>query len=196
MARLPRRAHGYHAGAGAALTQALNTRALGVLPALLAVLALADWGQRRLGWHGLPLALGVQVLLMWWALYLLWAMPLPLRAGWFRVRLWEAPLYRRLGIYAYRGLLRAVGWERLRRQAQGFGGTRASLRHYERRTREAEFSHVVLGGITLVLVLMTSLRGQLDTAGWLLVTGLLFHAYPVMLQRTLRERLQRLGISA
>lgn len=100
-----------------------------------------------------------------------------------------------LGVYAYRGLLRAVGWERLRRQAQGFKGTQASLRHYERRTREAEFSHVVLGGITLGLVLISDQRGQWDTAWWLLVTGLLFHTYPVMLQRTLRERLQRLGVS-
>jgi hypothetical protein len=191
VARPPRGAHGHYAGAGAALT----SRALGVVPTLLAVLALADWGQRRLGWHGLPLALGTQVLLMWWALYLLWAAPLTLRAGWFQVRPWEVPLYRRLGVYAYRGLLRVVGWERLRRQAQGFNGTRASLRHYERRTREAEFSHVVLGGITLGLALISDQRGQWDTAGWLLVTGLFFHTYPVMLQRTLRARLQRLGVS-
>ncbi|GMA15137.1 hypothetical protein E5F05_01570 (plasmid) [Deinococcus metallilatus] len=191
VARLPRRADEHHAGAGAAL----NARALGVLPGLLAVLALSVSAQRRLGWHGLPLALSMQVLLMWWALYLLWAVPLPLRAGWFRVRAWETPLYRRLGVYGYMRLLRAVGWERLRRGAQGFDGTRATLRHYERRTREAEFSHVLLGGITASLVLLTGLRGQGETAGWLLATGLFFHAYPVMLQRTLRERLTRLGVS-
>ncbi|AZI44388.1 hypothetical protein EHF33_16035 [Deinococcus psychrotolerans] len=150
--------------------------------------------QRCLGWHGLPLALTVQVLLMWWALYLLWAMPLPLRVDWFRVRPWETPLYRRLGIYAYRDLLRVMGWERLRRQAQGFDGTRASLQPYERRTREAEFSHVLLSGVNLMLILISNLRGQVDTAGWLLATGLFLHVYPVMLQRTLRERLQRLVI--
>lgn len=167
---------------------------MGVLLSLLVVLYLSDWMQRHLGWHGLPLALTVQVLLMWWALYLLWATPLPLSGGWFRVRSWEAPLYRRLGIYAYRDLLRAVGWERLRREAQDFDGTRASLRPYERRTREAEFSHVLLSAINLILVLISSLRGQGDTAGWLLATGLFLHIYPVMLQRTLRERLQRLDI--
>ncbi|GAA4003617.1 hypothetical protein GCM10022631_13210 [Deinococcus rubellus] len=165
------------------------------MASLLAVLVLSDWMQQRLAWHGLLLALTVQVLLMWWALYLLWAMPLLLRADWFWVRPWEAPLYHRLGIYAYKSLLSAVGWERLRRQAQGFDGTRASLRPYERRTREAEFSHVLLGGVTLLLMLISSLRGQGDTAGWLVASGLFLHAYPVMLQRTLRERLQRLGIS-
>lgn len=190
VARPPRRADRDYPRAGAAL----SARALGVLPGLLAVLALGDGAQRSLGWHGLPLALGVQVLLMWWALYLLWALPLPLRAGWFWVRPWEAPLYRRLGVYGYMRLLRAAGWERLRREAQGFGGTRATLRHYERRTREAEFSHVLLGGITLGLALLSGLRGQGDTAAWLLATGLFFHAYPVMLQRALRERLQRLGV--
>ena len=161
----------------------------------MVVLSLSDWLQRRLGWHGLPLALTVQVLLMWWALYLLWATPFALRAGWFRVRSWEAPLYQHLRIYAYRDLLKAVGWEHLRRQAQGFDGTRASLRPYERRTREAEFSHILLSGANLMLILISSLRGQVDTAGWLLATGLFLHVYPVMLQRTLRERLQRLGIS-
>jgi len=155
------------------------------------MLALLSWGQRGLGWHGFPLALVVQVGLMWWALYMLWAVPLPLRSGWFRVHSWEPLLYRRLGVYAYMRGLRAVGWERLRRGAQGFTGSRATLSRYERHTREAEFSHVLLGAINLLL--LPGLQG--DTAVWLLLTGLCFHAYPVMLQRTLRARLMRLGVN-
>lgn len=170
----------------------MTLRALGVGPGLLVVLGLAAWTQERLGGHGLALVLGLQVGLMWWALYLLWALPLPLRSAWFRVRAWEAPIYRWLGVYAYMTLLRLVGWERLRKTAQGFDGTRASLAHYERRTREAEFSHVLLGGLNLIL--LSPAARHPDTALWLLLTGLLFHVYPVMLQRTLRQRLQQLGV--
>ncbi|GGL20150.1 glycosyl-4,4'-diaponeurosporenoate acyltransferase CrtO family protein [Deinococcus radiotolerans] len=169
----------------------LRARALGALPLLLTVLALGAWVQ-GLGGHGLLLAVGLQVLLMWWALYVLWAWPPPLRGAWFRVKAWEVPLYRRLGVYPYMALLRALGWERLRRQAQGFDGTRLTLGRYERFTREAEFSHALLGLVTLGLVGVTALRGQGDTAAWLLLTGVVCHGYPVMLQRTLRVRLERL----
>lgn len=165
---------------------------LGVLLGLVAVLGVVGWASRAV--HGVLLAVPAQVLLMWWALFHLWATPLPLRGGWFRVRPWEPRAYRRAGVYVFMGVLRAVGWERLRREAQGFDGTRASLRRYERRAREAEYSHALLGGITLALVVAAVLVGQVDSAVWLLVTGVLCHGYPVMLQRTLRARLLRLGV--
>lgn len=159
---------------------------------LLGVLGLSLLTGRVTGYRTLPFAVVVQVLLMRWALALLRLTRPALRGEWFRVRAWEAPLYRAAGALRYRALLRRVGWERFRRDAQGFDGTRASLPAYERATREAEYSHLILGAMTAALVLFAALRRAAGTAGWLTLTGVVFHLYPVLLQRTLRARLQRL----
>lgn len=143
------------------------------------------------GWHGPLFALALQVLLMWWALSLLWATRPALPRNWCRVRIWEAPLYRRLGVYAYRNLLRAVGWEHFRREAPGFDGRRASLARFEQATREAEYTHALLILLNL-LALYTAWLGQRDTALWPLLSGVFLHLYPVTLQRTMRSRLSRL----
>lgn len=166
-------------------------QALWPLLSLLSLLSLGRWAQVRLAWHGPLLAVAWQVTLMWWALFVLWAVPLPLRADWFRVRAWEAPLYRRLGVHGFMLLLRAAGWERVRRGARGFTGARASLPRLERTTREAEFSHVLLAAVNLTLPAVTGMTR--DTAAWVLLTAVACHVYPVMLQRTLRARLQQLA---
>ena len=147
---------------------------------------------RVFGYRGLPFALTVHVLLMRWALYLLRVVPARPPDRWFQVRPWEARLYRSLGVLRYMRLLRWVGWEAFRRKAQGFDGRRASLTVFERATREAEFSHLLLAGIGTVLVLGAAARRTGKTTGWLLGANLFFHVYPVLLQRTMRARLERL----
>lgn len=159
---------------------------------LVALLVAVGISTLSWGWHGPLDALTLQVLLMWWALFLLWATRPVLLSDWFTVRRWEAPLYRRLGAYRYRDLLRAVGWERVRREAQGFKGNRATLSRYEHHTREAEYSHVLLGLLNLGLIGWLWRVGRTDTALWLGLTGIFFHVYPVMLQRALRSRLAKL----
>ncbi|QLG13138.1 hypothetical protein HLB42_19665 (plasmid) [Deinococcus sp. D7000] len=165
-------------------------------PGLAALLVtLAAWGLGHVtGFHGLSFALGVQVLLMWWALYLLAVTKPALREGFFTVKSWEAPLYRRLGASAFDTLLRLVGWERLRRGARGFSGTRASLARLDRATREAEYSHLLLALICLGLAVGAFLLRAADAGGWLLLTAVPVHLYPVMVQRSLRWRLQQLGV--
>lgn len=147
---------------------------------------------RVLGFRGLPFAVVTHVLLMRWALYVLRVVPERPPPGWFRVRPWEPPLYRRLGVLGYRRLLRLSGWERFRREAVGFDGRRGSLAAYEEATREAEASHLLLGGIGTLLVLGAALRRAWGAAGWLLGANLFFQVYPVMLQRTMRARVERL----
>ncbi|QFP75322.1 hypothetical protein [Deinococcus sp. AJ005] len=161
--------------------------------ALLVVLT--AWGLSRVtGFHTLLFALGVQVLLMWWALYLLALTRPMLRGSFFTVGDWEVPFYKRLGAPVFANLLRWVGWERLRRDARGFGGTRASLARLDHATREAEYSHLLLALICLGLAVGALRLRAADTAGWLLLTTIPTHLYPVMLQRSLRWRLQRIGI--
>ena len=158
------------------------------------VVALAWLAGRVLGVHGLPFAVVVQVLLMRWALVLLASVRLTLEGGWFRVHTWEPPVYRALGVLRYMALLRAVGWERFRQAAQGYDGTRRSLPRYERATREAEYSHLLLAVLCAAVIATAAVQRAWDTALWSLLTTLLLHVYPVLLQRTMRARLQRLGI--
>lgn len=169
---------------------------LGTLPGLLVVAAVGGLAARVFGVQGPLFAVAVHIALMRWALFVLRVARPELRAGWFRVRDWEAGVYRALGVMRYMALLRWVGWERFRRTAQGFSGGRASLVAYERATREAEFSHVLLAGIGFGLVLVAALLGQWHAAAWLLGANLFFQVYPVLLQRTMRARLQRLGVGA
>ena len=163
---------------------------------LAAVLvALAAWGLGTVtGYHNLLFALGMQVLLMWWALALLALTRPTLRGAFFTVNGWEVRLYQRLGAPAFGTLLRRVGWERLRRDARGFAGTRASLARLDRATREAEYSHLLLVLICAGIALGALGLHAGDTASWLMLTAIPAHLYPVMLQRNLRWRLQRLGL--
>ena len=158
------------------------------------VMALAWLAGRALGVHGLPFAVVIQVLLMRWALVLLRSARLTLSSGWFQVHAWEPRVYRALGVLRYMSLLRLVGWERFRQAAQGYDGTRRSLPRYERATREAEYSHLLLAVICAAVIGAAAVQRAWDTALWFLLTTLLLHVYPVLLQRTMRARLQRLGI--
>lgn len=167
---------------------------LRTLPGLLGVAGVGWLTARAFGVQGPLFAVAVHIALMRWALFVLRAVRPELRGGWFRVRGWEAGVYLALGVMRYMKLLRWVGWERFRRTAQGFSGVRASLAAYERATREAEFSHLLLAGIGFGLVLGAAALGQWNAAAWLLGANLFFQVYPVLLQRTMRARLQRLGV--
>lgn len=167
---------------------------LGTVPGLVGVAAVGWLAARIFGVHGPLFAVTVHIALMRWALYVLRTVQPELRGHWFQVRGWEAGTYRALGVMRYMQLLRWVGWEQFRRTAQGFSGRRASLVTYERATREAEFSHVLLAAIGFGLVVAAAAVGSWNTAAWLLGANLFFQVYPVLLQRTMRSRLQRLGV--
>ena len=68
---------------------------------------------------------------------------------------------------------------------------RATLRDYERATRQGENAHALLFVLTVVVAAAT-FAGQTAAGPWLLGMGVVFHVYPVMLQRTQRARLQPL----
>lgn len=144
----------------------------------------------RVAGRGGPLyAVATHALLMRWGLYVLRAVPHRPPGGWFQVRPWEAPLYRRLGVLEYRRLLRWAGWERYRRGATGFTGRRDSLAAYAAASREAEFSHLLLAAIGAGLVGRALRRRAWREAGWLLACNVFFQVYPVLLQRTMRARI-------
>lgn len=143
-------------------------------------------------WAFLLAAVLTHIALMRWALVWLELRPPPLEHAWYTVRPWEAPLHRRLGVRHYRELLRRVGWERFRRDALGFDGTRSSLGAYEGATRRAEYSHLLLAAVGFGAVLIALGLRSWAAASWLLGTNLFFQVYPALLQRLLRGRVQRL----
>lgn len=168
---------------------------LRTLPGLVGVAGVGWLAAQLFGLHGPLFAVAVHIALMRWALFVLRTVQPDLQCSWFRVQPWEAGVYRALGVMRYMQLLRWVGWERFRRTAQGFSGQRASLSLYGRATREAEFSHMLLAAIGNGAVLAAAVLGRWDTAVWLAAANLFFQVYPVLLQRTMRARLQRLGVS-
>jgi hypothetical protein len=115
-----------------------------------------------------------------------------LNGPWFTVREWEPAVHRRLGAWAYMRLLRLVGWERMTRRTSGFTGTRASLVALDRQTRTSEFGHLIIAVLVTALSVLAAGVGAWDAAAWLSGLTVVLHVYPIVLQRALRARIQRL----
>ena len=128
-------------------------------------------------------------------------LPLALPAAYFRcweggrgVRLYEAvgvPLFRR---FATNGDL-VNRWARRGDPGYRFVRGRAGVRALLAGTREGERSHLVLLVVGLVTALYAARIGWHGWATWLSVGNLVFNAYPVLLQRYNRCRVEcgRLG---
>jgi hypothetical protein len=101
-------------------------------------------------------------------------------------------VYRRLGAWCYLRLLRAIGWERLMRGGRTFTGTRASLAALDRQTRASELGHLVVAALVTAVSAVAAGAGAWDAVAWLSGLTVLLHVYPVLLQRALRARVQRL----
>ncbi|MEU4422543.1 hypothetical protein AB0F81_18085 [Actinoplanes sp. NPDC024001] len=145
------------------------------------------------GFGSFATAWTVHFAMMAWMSGLLDAARPGLRGDWFRVRAWEPGVYRRAGVWWYMRLLRAVGWERLNRAGRRFDGTRESLPAFDLATRRSELAHLVLAAIGTVLVVVAVAFRSWGAAGWLAVLNVVLHCYPVLLQRAVRFRLQRLA---
>lgn len=104
----------------------------------------------------------------------------------------EVRVYRALGALGFMRLLRAIGWEAALRAGRRFRLERKTLLDYERTTRVGENAHAILFLITLTAALGALLAGKAAAVPWLVGMGVVFHVYPVMLQRTQRARLQPL----
>jgi hypothetical protein len=110
----------------------------------------------------------------------------------FRVSPWEVALYRKLGVPGFMRILRRIGWTAAVRQPGMFDGTRGTLASYERATRVGETNHAGILLIVLVPLGWALARGWLDAAFWIGSQSVLFHVYPIFLQRYQRARLTAL----
>jgi hypothetical protein len=110
----------------------------------------------------------------------------------FEVSPGEIELYRRLGVIGFMRLLQRIGWTAAMRDRKVFDGTRRTLAAYERATRHGENAHLVLFLVALAPILWAMLHGWWDAVFWIGSMSVLFHVYPIMLQRTQRARLTAL----
>ncbi|WP_162875613.1 hypothetical protein [Sphingomonas crusticola] len=113
---------------------------------------------------------------------------------WFRVAAGERPLHRLLGIGLFERLLEASGWNRrVARPMRGFSGRRGGLDALAWGLRANMGAHAACFAIHLALAALALLgRHGLAGALWMLVPGVVLHAYPVLLQRAILLRLQPL----
>jgi hypothetical protein len=111
---------------------------------------------------------------------------------WFRVRPWEPPLYRRLGVWAFMRMLRRAGWERAMRGSRAFDGTGSSLAGLDRDTRTSECGHLILPAVGTALAVVAGALGARHAFARLPALNLPLRLYPVLLQRAVRARVDRL----
>jgi hypothetical protein len=176
----------------ARMTPGPTRRATTVVVLGAVAVAVASWGTGALlGFRGFAFAWVLHLTMMaWMAASLDTAQP-ALTGAWFRVRAWEPPVYRRLGVWWFMRLLRRIGWERIMRGSRPSGGTRAALPALDRATRMSECGHLVPAAVGTVLATVAAAVRAWDAATWLFGLPVLLHAYPILLQRAVRSRIHR-----
>jgi hypothetical protein len=112
---------------------------------------------------------------------------------WFRVPAGERVFHRMLCVGNFGWLLERSGWNRhvvvpLRR----FDGTRAGLPSLERSALGGIIAHGACFAVHLLLAAAALFTRHPWGALWILLPGVFLHLYPVLLQRSIMLRLQRL----
>jgi hypothetical protein len=73
--------------------------------------------------------------------------------------------------------------------------TAASLPAFDRQTRLSEFAHFVIAVLVTAISVAAAAFGAWDAAAWMFSLNFVLHVYPVLLQRALRARIQRLVLN-
>jgi hypothetical protein len=117
---------------------------------------------------------------------------LPMPAGYFRPRGIEQPwIYERLGIRAFKSLMRSHLYRRINPTFRLSGGRRG-LGELSERMQSAEAAHLLAFLLVSAFAFGALLVRWVDAAVWLTLFNVLLNAYPVMLQRYNRLRLEAL----
>jgi len=167
-------------------------RWLGVLGVVVGVAAGLVFFERIAGFRSFLFAFELHFLLMFAASVIDTLLAPELDSPRFDVTPREVALYRRLGVLGFMRLLQRIGWTRALRDKKVFDGTRATLAQYERATRHGENNHTWLFLLVLAPLSWAAVHGWWDAVLWMGSMNVVFHLYPILLQRTQRARLQGL----
>jgi hypothetical protein len=107
----------------------------------------------------------------------------------------DGRIYERLGVHHFKKLVRRGPLTFLSptlRKGEGVDGFQKLLGEMQK----AETAHVVIFAMMLLLICYSLVRGWIDAAGWLMLFNIIINAYPVMLQRYNRIKLQQKSIKS
>jgi hypothetical protein len=104
----------------------------------------------------------------------------------------DGRIYRWTGIRVFVGFLRLIGWERVMRRSTPIRHDESALRKYSDSTKDSETLHLVAAIFTAVFTLTVAWRYSFAETKWLCLSNVLMNAYPVMLQRYNRPRVESL----
>ena len=118
--------------------------------------------------------------------------PIRFPRRYFRTTWLERPwLYEALGVRQFKRLMTSAVYRKVNPGFKLSDGKRG-LESLEQMMESAEAPHMLLFLFVSVLAVAAWLAGWRDSAVWLVVFNMVFNAYPVMLHRYNRLRLQRL----
>ena len=102
----------------------------------------------------------------------------------------DGEIYKYFGVNIFRKILVIIGWEKLiKKMNVPVKCNIENLKKREENTRAGEFGHIVIGLIVMILTLI--LTKTFKDAKWLIITNIIFHIYPILLQRYNRPRYLR-----
>lgn len=171
------------------MARSASARWLGALGVAVLAVALIYLLERLLGFRTAMFAFTMHFTLMGGAATIDQLLAPQLASPRFDVSARELRIYRRLGVIGFMRLLQRIGWNKAMRDRTVFDGTRRTLASYERATRHGENAHTWLFGIALVPTAWAIAHAWWDAAFWISSMNVVFHLYPIMLQRTQRARL-------
>ena len=121
------------------------------------------------------------------------ALKSPLNFSYFDERKWErkGKIYDTLGVNLFRELLVWTGWEKVIRKAYPVEKNTKALTNLYYQTKKSELDHTIILLIVLGFNIFVVFKFGLIKSISLLVSNILLHVYPIILQRYNRPRIAR-----
>lgn len=116
-----------------------------------------------------------------------------LTSTYYHAKRWEAEgkIYQWVGVNGFRKILVWVGWEKLNKASKPVKKNLNALKQLEYGTRQSEFGHLIIFFIVLAVALFVGVHHGLRQSLWLHLLNIVLNAYPIVVQRYNRPRLQK-----
>ncbi|WP_299711227.1 hypothetical protein [uncultured Tenacibaculum sp.] len=102
----------------------------------------------------------------------------------------DGRIYEWIGINFFRRLLVLVGWEKVTNRMNPIIKKDLNvLITREKNTKSGELAHLMI--FIIILIVIPFITNSLEEAKWLLITNVIFHFYPVCLQRYNRPKYRK-----
>ena len=161
--------------------------------ALIIVLSIVTYVAIQKGPHSFVFAWTLNFMLMLGVFFFTNMFKLSLASKYYDAKPWEAKgaIYKWFGVNLFRKILVWIGWEKVIRASNPVKNNLDAIKHLEYGTRQSEFGHLVIFFIVLATNLFVAIYYGIVYSLPLLFLNIILNAYPVILQRYNRPRMQR-----